>query len=60
MKRLGLALALAFALASPVAADFSGPASLGSLGLGTAATQNTGTSGANLPFLNGANTWSGV
>lgn len=27
---------------------------------GTAATQNTGTSGANLPFLNGANTWSGV
>lgn len=30
------------------------------LGLGTAATQNTGTSGANLPFLNGANTWSGV
>lgn len=30
------------------------------LGLGTAATQNTGTSGATLPFLNGANTWSGV
>lgn len=29
------------------------------LGLGTAATQNTGTSGANLPFMNGANTWSG-
>lgn len=28
------------------------------LGLGTAATQNTGTSGANLPFLNGSNTWS--
>ncbi len=28
------------------------------LGLGTAATQNTGTSGANIPFLNGANTWS--
>jgi hypothetical protein len=28
------------------------------LGLGTAATQNTGTSGANLPFLNGTNTWS--
>jgi hypothetical protein len=27
--------------------------------LGTAATQNTGTSGANLPFLNGTNTWSG-
>lgn len=28
-------------------------------GLGTAATQNTGTSGATLPFLNGTNTWSG-
>lgn len=27
------------------------------LGLGTAATQNTGTSGATLPFLNGLNTW---
>lgn len=27
--------------------------------LGTAAFQNTGTSGATLPFLNGANTWSG-
>ena len=26
-------------------------------GLGTAATQNTGTSGANVPLLNGANTW---
>ena len=29
------------------------------LELGTAATQNTGTSGATLPFLNGNNTWSG-
>lgn len=29
----------------------------GALGLGTAATANTGTSGANLPFLNAANTW---
>lgn len=29
------------------------------LGLGTAATQNTGTSGANVPLLNGSNTWSG-
>ena len=27
------------------------------LGLGTAATQNTGTSGANVPLLNGGNTW---
>lgn len=31
-----------------------------SLGLGTAAVQNTGTSGANVPLLNGVNTWSGV
>jgi hypothetical protein len=30
------------------------------LGLGTAATQNTGTSGATIPLLNAANTWSGV
>lgn len=30
------------------------------LGLGTAATQNTGTSGANVPLLNGTNTWSGA
>jgi hypothetical protein len=29
------------------------------LGLGTAATQNTGTSGGNVPLLNAANTWSG-
>ena len=29
-------------------------------GLGTASTQNTGTSGATLPFLNGTNTWSGA
>lgn len=29
-------------------------------GLGTAATQNTGTSGANVPLLNGANTHSGA
>lgn len=30
------------------------------LGLGTAATQDTGTSGGNIPLLNGANTWSGL
>ena len=30
------------------------------LGLGTAATQNTGTTGATLPFANGNNTWSGT
>ncbi len=29
----------------------------GALGLGTAATQDTGTSGATIPFLNGTNTW---
>jgi hypothetical protein len=29
------------------------------LGLGSAATQNTGTSGANVPLLNGTNTWAG-
>jgi hypothetical protein len=28
------------------------------LGIGTAGTQNTGTSGANVPLLSGANTWS--
>jgi hypothetical protein len=32
-------------------------AARGFLSLGTAATQNTGTSGANVPLLNGANTW---
>lgn len=30
------------------------------LGLGTAAVLNTGTSGGNIPLLNGANTWSGT
>lgn len=40
---------------APVFTDQSG--SRTALGLGTAATQNTGTSGANLPFLNGTNTW---
>lgn len=29
-------------------------------GLGTASTQNTGTSGTNVPLLDGANTWSGI
>lgn len=40
---------------APVFTDQSG--SRTALGLGTAAIQNTGTSGANLPFLNGVNTW---
>jgi len=57
--------------AAPLAKTISGDATLAASGaltvtktngtnFGTAATQNTGTSGANLPFLNGANTWSGV
>ena len=33
---------------------------ISNLGLGTAALQNTGTSGANVPLLNGANFWSNV
>lgn len=41
---------------APVFTDQSG--SRTALGLGTAATQNTGTSGANVPLMNGANTWS--
>lgn len=49
------ALAQTFTVA-PVFTDQSG--SRTALGLGTAATQNTGTSGATLPFLNGTNTWS--
>jgi hypothetical protein len=40
--------------------DASAAAQRSTLGLGTAATQNTGTSGANVPFLNGTNTWSGA
>jgi hypothetical protein len=42
-------------------ADVPSPSSArNNLGLGGAATQNTGTSGAVLPFLNGANSWSGA
>src|SRR5579872_231052 len=37
----------------------SGVVELNGTAVGTASTQNTGTSGATLPFLNGANTWSG-
>lgn len=40
--------------------DASSSAQRTTLGLGTAATQNTGTSGANVPLLNGANTWSAI
>jgi hypothetical protein len=38
--------------------DASTAAQRTTLGLGTAATQNTGTSGTNVPLLDGANTWS--
>lgn len=43
---------------APVFTDASG--SRTALGLGTAATQNTGTSGSTIPLLSGANTWGGV
>lgn len=52
-----------YAAVNPTAAglalldDADNTAQRTTLGLGTAATQNTGTSGANLPFLNGTNTW---
>lgn len=49
------ALAQSYTVA-PVFTDQSG--SRTALGLGTASTQNTGTSGAAVPLLNGANTWS--
>ena len=38
----------------------SAATSRANLGLGSAATANTGTSGAVVPFLNGANVWGGV
>jgi hypothetical protein len=51
------ALAQTFTVA-PVFTDQSG--SRTALGLGTAAIQNTGTSGGTVPLLNGTNTWSAV
>ena len=51
------------ALASNKAISFAGTGAATTrtnLGLGTAATVNTGTSGATVPLLNGANTWSGI
>ena len=39
--------------------DASASAQRTTLGLGTAATKNTGTSGNNVPLLDGGNTWSG-
>lgn len=38
--------------------DVDAAAARSTLGLGTAATRSTGTSGANVPLLDGANTWS--
>lgn len=43
----------------PVVQAASLSAARTAMGLGSAATQNTGTSGANVPLLNGNNTWSG-
>lgn len=40
--------------------DTNAAAARTTLGLGTAAVENIGTSGATLPFLNGTNTWSGI
>jgi hypothetical protein len=40
--------------------DADATAGRSTLGLGTAATQNTGTSGATIPLLNAGNTWSGA
>lgn len=45
------------AKASNLADVTSVPAARGNLGLGTAAVQNIGVAGANVPLLNGANTW---
>jgi hypothetical protein len=39
--------------------DADATAQRATLGLGTAAVKNTGTSGTNVPLLDGANTWSG-
>ncbi len=59
--QMGAALGGIFLQTGNNLADVPSPSSArNNLGLGTAATQNTGASGASLPFLNGANTWSGA
>jgi len=46
--------------ASGVLTNCTGLPNAAVVGLGTAALDNTGTSGATIPLLNGANTWSGI
>jgi hypothetical protein len=42
------------------ALDYTTNTGIGCQTFGTVVTQNTGTSGANVPLMNGANTWSGL
>lgn len=57
----GWATAIGAAAAANNLSDLaSASAARTNLGLGTAALANTGVTGATLPLLNGANTWSGV
>lgn len=55
-----VALATLTSTARTLLDDTSVSAMRTTLGLGTSATVNTGTSGATIPLLNGANTWSGI
>lgn len=55
-----LALATFTAAGRALVDDADAAAQRVTLGLGTAATQTVGTSGATVPLLNGANTWSGA
>ncbi len=48
------------AASQPACSDLSDASSGCSTAVGTAASQNTGVSGATVPLLNGANTWSGA
>lgn len=58
---LGTAALAAFtAFGRSLVAAANAAAARTALALGTAATQNTGTSGGNIPFLNGANTWANI
>lgn len=62
----GLTVGAAFSPSQRFAIDATGTVTAGTIpvarisGLGTAATVNTGTSGATIPLLNGTNTWSGT